>query len=179
MAVGGAPVTLVNSSGGPVVLPTSVGVGISATANFMPAAAAYTANDIMSVAQEFVFTYADGSAIPSGSLIRILTAVMKIDQTSMQASEGAYALQCYTVTPPSAQADNAAWTLASADLPSYAGVIGLGTPLDLGAACHVKSSNIDQDIKLSGTSLFCELQTLATFTATAVARQVFLRAVLL
>lgn len=155
------------------------GAGITASASFTPAAAAYTALDIMDVAKEFAFTYADGSAIPSNSLIRILTAVLKIDVTALQASEAAYQLQNYSVTPPSAQADNAAWTLASGDLPSYRGAIPLGTPVDLGSALYIKSPNIDLDIKLATASLFAELQTIAGFTATAVARQVFLYGVVL
>jgi hypothetical protein len=154
-------------------------VGCTASASFTPAAAAYSAGDIMDVAKEMAFTYANGLAIPSGSLIRILDTIVKIDATALQSGEGAYTLQMYGVTPPSAQADNAAWTLASGDLPSYSGSISLGTPVDLGAALYIKQSNIDVDVKLSGTSLFAELVTVAGFTATAVARQVFLRAIVL
>lgn len=148
--------------------------GITASASFTPAAAAYSAGDIMDVAKEFAFTYADGSPLRAGSLIRILTAIVKIDQTAMQASEAAYALQCFSETPPSALADNAAWTLASADLTAYRGAIQLGTPIDLGAACYVKTPNIDLDIKLATSSLWGQCQTIAGFTATAVARQVLL-----
>lgn len=148
--------------------------GITASANFTPAAGPYSANDIMDVAKEFAFTYADGSAVRPGALIRILTTIIKIDATALQASEAAYALQCYSVTPPSAQADNAAWALASADLTAYRGTISLGTPVDLGAALYVKSPNIDLDIKLAGSSLWGQLQTLAGFTPSAVARQVLL-----
>lgn len=153
--------------------------GITATASFTPAAAAYSAADIMDVAKEFAFTYSNGAAIPSGSLIRVLTTILKIDATALQASEGAYTLQCYGVTPPSTQADNDAWTLASGDLPSYKGSISIGTPVDLGAALYVKSAGVDLDIKLTGTSLFAELQTVAGFTATAVARQVSLYGIVL
>jgi hypothetical protein len=153
--------------------------GITASASFTPTATAYAANDIISVAQEFAFTYSDGTAIPVGSLIRILTAIIKIDATALQSNEASYALQCYSVTPPSALADNAAWTLASGDLTSYRGSIALGTPVDLGSALYVKSPNIDLDIKLSGTSMFGQLQTIAGFTPTAVARQVLLYGIVL
>ena len=151
-------------------------IGCVASASFTPAAAAYGAGDIMDVAKEFAFTYANGLAIPTGSLIRILDVITKIDISALQASEGAYALQCYGVTPPSAQADQDAWTLASADLPSYSGSISLGTPVDLGAALYIKQSNIDVDIKLTTSSLWGRLVTTPGFTATAVARQVFIRA---
>lgn len=154
-------------------------VGCVASATFTPAAAAYGAGDIMDVAKEFAFTYADGTAIPTGSLIRILDTIVKIDTTGLQASEGAYTLYGYGVTPPSAQADNDLWTLASADLPSFAGSISLGTPVDLGAALHIKQSNIDVDIKLTTSSLWGRLVTVAGFTPTAVGRQVLLRAIVL
>lgn len=153
--------------------------GITASASFTPAAAAYGAGDIMSVAQEFAFTFANGAAIPAGSLVRILTAIMKIDISALQVSEAAYALQCYSVTPPAARADNAAWTGASTELAAYRGSISLGTPVDIGAVLYIKSPNIDLDIKLTTSSLFGELQTVAGFTATAVARQVLLYGIVL
>lgn len=153
--------------------------GIVASANFTPAAAAYSGGDIMDAAKEIVFTDRNGVAVPTGSLIRILTAIVKIDETAIISGETSYTLQLYSVTPPSAQADNDAWTLASADLPSYRGAINLGSPSDLGAAAYVKSQYIDMDIKLTGNSLFVRLVTVGGFTATAVARQVLLYGIVL
>lgn len=158
----------------------NAGVGCVASASFTPTATPYLANDIMDVAKQFTFTYADGSTIPAGSKIRILDIILRIDQTALQGTEGAYALQPYTVTPPSAQADNAAWTLASGDLSAYCGPgINIGTPVDLGSACYVKAPNIDTDISLVSSSLWGELQTLAGFTSTVVVRQVAIIAVVL
>lgn len=148
--------------------------GIYATASFTPAAAAYGAGDLIDVAKEFAFTYANGLAIPANSLIRILTSILRIDQTAIISGETSYTLQSYSVTPPSAQADNAAWTLASGDLPSYRGSLALGTPVDLGAACFVKTGGFTEDIRLVTSSMFSELVTAGAFTATAVARQVTL-----
>lgn len=173
------PVALGTGNIGGDWTPWSGASGITASASFTPTATAYAANDIMSVAQEFAFTYANGVAIPSGSLIRILSATLKIDVAALQASEAAYALQCYSVTPPSALADNAAWTLASGDLAAYRGSIGLGTPVDLGAALYIRTAAIDTDIKLAGTSLFAQLQTIAGFTPTAVPRQIILNGIVL
>lgn len=153
--------------------------GIYASASFTPAASAYGAGDIQDVAKELAFTFYDGSPIPSGSLIRILTAIMKIDVTSVPSGQTSYTLQTYGVTPPSAQADNDAWTLASGDLTAYKGAISLGTPVDLGSACYVKSQYIDFDIRLTGTSLFGELVTAGAHTAAAVARQVSLYGIIL
>lgn len=152
------------------------GRGIVASASFTPAAAAYGAADVMDVAKEFAFTYADsGEAVSAGSLIRITTTILKADVSALQASEAAYSLALYSVTPPSAQADNDAWTLASADLPSYLGTIGLGTMVDAGAALFIQTQLSDkQDILLASgkASVFGALITVAGFTATAVARQV-------
>ena len=155
-------------------------IGCVASASFTPAAGAYGAGDIFDVSREFAFTYANGNAIPAGSLIRILDTILKIDATAVQASEAAYTLQAYSASQPSGQADNDAWTLASGDLSAYSGSISLGTPADLGGALYIKQSNIDVDIKLgASSSLWGRLVTVAGFTPTAVARQVFLRAMVL
>jgi hypothetical protein len=158
-----------------------IDAGIVAAASFTPAAAAYSAGDVMSTAQTLAFTYGNATKIRTGSLIRIIGSVLKIDQTALQASEAAYTLHLYSVTPPSAQADNDAWTLASADLPSYLGSLNLGTPVDLGAACYVRLGAADTDLvfKMASTSLFGALVTVAGFTPTAVARQVTLYGVTL
>lgn len=154
------------------------GAGIVASASFTPAAAAYSAADTIDVAKEFTFTFADsGLAIPAGSLIRIVSSVIKIDQTGVISGETSYSLPLHSVTPPSALADNAAYTLLSADLSSYRGVLSLGTPVDLGTACYVKTQYTDQqDFNLTSgkTSMFGYLVTAGGFTATAVARQISL-----
>jgi hypothetical protein len=157
------------------------GDGITASALFTPIAGAIGALDVMGAAKEFAFTYSDGRAVPTGSLIRILTSVLKIDATALISSEGAYTAQCYSVTPPSAQADNDLWTLASADLPSYRGSFSLGTPVDLGAALHVKTGGQDFDVKLTTSSLWMRLVTVAGFTvpSTPPDRQVILYGVVL
>ncbi len=153
--------------------------GFTASASFTPTAAAYGAGDLMDVAKQFSFTDANGAAIPSASLIRILTAVTKIDVTAVPSGQTSYTLHCYSVTPPSAQADNDAWTLASGDLASYLGSIALGTPADLGAALYIKAQYIDFDMRLAGTSIYGVLVTAGAHTAAAVARQVRLHGVVL
>lgn len=150
----------------------------TAAASFTPAAAAYGAGDIMDVAKELSFV-SGAIVVPTGSLIRVITAVVKIDITSVPSGQTSYTLQCYGVTPPSAQADNDAWTLASGDLTAYLGSINLGTPVDLGAALYVKGGYVDFDMRLAGTSIFAQLVTVGAHTATAVARQIRLHAILL
>jgi len=153
--------------------------GIVATASFTPAATGYGAGDLISVAQQFSFTFANGVAVPAGSMIRLLTSIVKIDAAAVISGETSYTLQCYGVTPPSAPADNATWTLASADLTAYKGSVSLGTPVDLGAALYVKTTGFDFDIQLTSTGLWGQLVTTGAFTAAAVARQVTLLGVVL
>lgn len=148
---------------------------LTASANFTPAAAAYDAGDVMDVAKEFVFAASTFGA----PMIRILSAETKIDVTAVPSGQTSYTLHLYSVTPPSAQADSAAWNLASADLPSYRGSLNLGTPIDLGAALYVKQQYLDLDVRLAGTSLFGRLVTAGAHTAAAVARGITLHAVLL
>jgi hypothetical protein len=150
--------------------------GCAASASFTPAAAAYSAADIMSVAQEFRFS----DPALAHSRIRILTSTLMIDATALQASEAAYSLALYGKTPPSAQADNAAWDVSSADLPFYRGTLSLGTPVDLGSTLYIKTGAQDFDVTLGATaSLWGVLITAAGFTATAVARQVGLIGIVL
>ena len=160
-------------------LPVFGSSGCYASASFTPTASAYAANDIMGASAEFAFTFADGTAIPTGSVVRILDSILRIDVTALQASEAGYQLQTYSATQPSAQADNDAWTLASGDLTAYRGSIAIGTPVDLGSALFVRTSYLDFDVRLTTSSLWARLQTLAGFTATAVARQVTLYGIVL
>jgi hypothetical protein len=156
--------------------------GVKATASFTPAAAAYSAADIISTAKEFIFYDNRGTIVPQGAIIRVVSSVIKIDQAAVISGETSYSLALYSLTPPSAQADNAAWTLASADLPSYRGTLSLGAPVDLGAACYVKTQYSDQqDFSLASgkSSLFGELITAGAATFTAVAREILLYGVVL
>jgi hypothetical protein len=153
--------------------------GFTASASFLPVAAVYGPGDIIAAPQEFAFVFADGTPIPAGSIIRVTTTIMKTDAAAVVASEGAYSLALYNVTPPSNQADNALWTLASGDLPAYCDTFSLGNPVDLGGACFVKATGVDRDIKLAGSNLFGQLITVAGFTIPAVARQVTLHGFIL
>lgn len=156
------------------------GSGIIANASFTPTAVSYTAGNIIDTAKQFAFTYAaSGLAVPSGSMIRILTSVLKIDASAAISGEVAYTAHAYDITPPSARANNAAWTRASGDLTAYRGPLALGTPGFAGTG-YIKTQLSDQqDLKLLGTSLWLELINAGTFTGAAVARQVFLYGIVL
>lgn len=150
--------------------------GYTATATWTPAAAAYGAGDVMSVAQTLTWVDADGNAFPGGSL-KIISSIFEVDETAVQASEAAYALKMYSVTPPSAHADNAAWDLPSGDRAAYVGALAIAAPTDVGATLLTETDNIQKHITVAATGLtFAELVTVAGFTATATARKIKLHA---
>lgn len=162
--------------------PVEVISGISASADFTPAAASYGAGDVMDVAKEFAWTYANGLAIPSGSMIRVLTSVLKINITAVPSGQTSYGLRNSSVPQPSAQADNAVWALAAVDLASSRGLIPLGTPAlpsATSAALEIKTQYQDFDIKLVGNTHWARLVTDGAHTAAAVARQVILYGILI
>lgn len=89
-------------------------------------------------------------------------------------------LQAYSAAPPSAQADNDLWTVAAGDLAAYTmKALALGTPVDLGAAIGIRTDYTDTRIKLATSSLWAPLVTTPGFTATAVARELVIHAVVL
>jgi hypothetical protein len=157
-------------------------VGVVASASWTPVAEAYSAADTVSTAQALSWTFShSGIAVPAGSTIRILTTALKIDATAVISGETSYTLHLYSRTPPSAQANNAVWSLASADLPYYLGSLALGTVVDLGAAVYVKTGSHDLDIGLESnvTSIYGSLVTVGAATLAAVARQITIRGMLI
>jgi len=147
--------------------------GIKASVSFTPTAVEYTASDSIGGAKEIIFSVSrDGLALPPNSIIRITATELRIGHTALVAAEGAYTLHLYTVTPPSAIADNAAWTLTSADVPSYVGSLAIGTPVDLTSGLYVRVGALSLDVAMASSSLFGYLINAGTMTPTAVARQI-------
>jgi hypothetical protein len=155
------------------VFTTAASVGYTATATFTPAAAAYSANDVMDVAKTFASIGPAG-----GGEVLITTARLQIATTAVQSGETSYDLHFYSATPPSAHADNDAWDEPSGDRTTYLGKISLGTPVDIGSTLEIKTNGINEQITVpSGGTLYAELVTVGAFTATAVARKVTIHAV--
>jgi hypothetical protein len=153
---------------------------LEASANFIPTTASYTAGNTFDTAKEFVFLDKSGLLVPNGCMVRLLSAVIKIDAAVIIAGEGSYTAQVYSVTPPSARANNTVWARASVDLPAYRGSIVIGTPVFVGGTGYLKTQFSDQqDFKLAGNSLFLELTNSGTFTGAAIARQIFLYGIVL
>lgn len=129
---------------------------------------AYTANDVIGPATgstaALTFSALQGS---SGGEFMITSAELEIDASALIASEGAYRLYLYNVTPPSALGDNAAWDLPSGDRTSFLGYVDLGTPVDLGSTLYVRADSVNMQISMTGPDLFGYLVTTAGYTPTA------------
>jgi hypothetical protein len=145
--------------------------GYTSTATFTPAAAAYLAGDIMQGARELTNIGPAG-----GGEVLIVNTRLRIDHTAVISGETSYTLHLYSVTPPSALADNAVWDLPSDDRASYMGSIALGTPVDLGSTLYVEQTGLAKQVTVPvGGSLFGYLVTNGGFTATAAARTVLIK----
>ena len=109
---------------------------------------------------------------PNGEFELITTELM-VSHTALAADEAGYNLHLYTASPPSALADNAAWDLPSGDRAYYAGVLALGTPVDLGSTLYVAVNGIYRRLRLDASGgLWAYLVTAAGITPTAAARTV-------
>lgn len=159
--------------GGPAVLPfevtpitsgTSNAYGTLATVTRAANQTPYTANDVVGGA------IALGVVGPSAGRVLIQSVQLQPRITAVPTGMANMRLALYSVTPPSAIADNGAWTLASGDLASFLGIIDLGTPAlpaASSAALIVSRMNVGLEVLLAGTSLFAYLITDAGFTPAA------------
>lgn len=141
----------------------------SASASFTPIAASHVAGDVNGAAQEFA------SLGSSGGQVMITSATILVAGGTAEAT--AWRLHLYSVTPPSALADDAAWDLPSGDRASYLGFVDLGTATDVGSTLWGEVHGTNKHLRLSGTSLFGYLVNLTTLTPQAVAHTVTLHTV--
>lgn len=137
-----------------------------AAATFTPAAASHVAGDVVGGAQQF------SNIGPSGGYITINSVTLEIDGATIETT--AWKLYLYSVTPPSALADDAAFDLPSGDRASFLGYVDIPQVVDLGATLWIESHNIGKRVKLAGTSLFGYLVNGTTLTPAAVAHIVTL-----
>lgn len=146
----------------------------SAAATFTPAAASHVAGDVNGVATEFVLRDRNGNPPATGSHLRITSATLRINGATIETT--AWRLHLYSVTPPSAYADDAAWDITNAtDLTSYLGYVDLSQVLDFGTTLYIDMPNLNKQIKLAGTSVFGYLVNGTTLTPQAVAHIVTLQ----
>jgi hypothetical protein len=153
-------------------LPLSATGGYASSATFTPTAVSYTAGNTMGTAGTFA-----SIAPAGGGSVLITNTRLRVDANAVQSGETSYTLQLYTVTPPSALANNTAWNLPSGDRASYVGSIALGTVVDLGDTLWVEQTGLTKQIIVPAVavgSLWGYLVTNGTFTATVASRVVTL-----
>jgi hypothetical protein len=121
---------------------------------------AYTAGDVIGGAIELT------SIGPIGAHVLITGVDLRIDVASLPSGMGNMRMQIYDATPPSALADNAAWSLPSGDRANYLGYIDIGTPVAVGSTLFVQADGVNKQFKLGAgqTSLWAYLMTTAGFT---------------
>lgn len=150
-------------------------IAYSGSATFTAAAASHVAGDSLGGAGEFVLLDRNGAAPATGSHVRIVSASLEIDTATVETT--AWRLHLYSVTPPSAYADDAAWDIPSGDRASYLGYVDLAQVLDLGSTLYIDTPALNKQIKLSGTSVFGYLVNGTTLTPAAVAHIVTLHCI--
>ena len=141
----------------------SLSSGYGATATITRAAnqTPYTANDTVGGAVDL------GVMGPSAGRVLIQSIILQPRISAVPAGMANMRLALYTVTPPSAIADNGAWTLAADDLASFVGLLDLGTPTDQGPNLYVHKVNVGLEVLLAGTHLFGYLITDVGYTPAA------------
>ncbi len=148
---------------------SSAGQPFAASATFTPAATSHTAGDSNGTAQEFAL------AAPTGATIRIVSANLRINSATAEAS--AWRLHMFSITPPSALADDAPFVLAAGDLASYLGYLDFIQAVDMGDTQFIETTNIQKQLTLAGSSVFGYLVNGTTVTPAAVAHIVSIQAV--
>ena len=170
-AVGATVIRTTSASDDPAVAALTIirSPGLVASATFTPAATSHVANDCNGAAGTFAF-----GAVSATSVI-INSASLLINGATAEAT--AWRLYLYSITPPSAIADDGAWDLASGDQASFRGLVDLGTAVDLGSTQYIEVNGLAKEVDLAGTGLFGYLVNLTTLTPAAVAHTVKLNAI--
>jgi len=153
---------------------TSVGYDVATAITRPSNVTPYTAGDVVGGAIDL------GTLGPSAGSIVITGANLLLNLTSaatVPTGMTSFRLYLYTVTPPSAIADNAAWGLPtsgitlSGDRTSFLGFIDLGSPVNIGTTgsftpyCEV--NGINKQVRLTGTKMFGYLVTNGGYTPAA------------
>ena len=120
----------------------------------------YTALDVVgATAAALTFTSGGGSS----AVFSVVGLEVQVNQAT--ASATVFRLHLYSVTPPSALADNAPFDLAAGDRASYLGFIDTGTAVDLVSTNYAVSAVVDKMVRAAESStIFGYLQAITGFT---------------
>lgn len=133
-------------------------VTITRPANTTP----YTAGDVLGATAAAITFPLIGPA--NGGDLLITSIELEIDVTTIPAGMTTFALYFYSVTPPSALADNAAFDLAAGDRASFLGKVIIGAPVDEVSTLYYRTDNVNAHLKLASNSVFAYLVTVGAFT---------------
>lgn len=156
----------VNTPGG-WVLENSAALSVAVSLTRTNDTNAYNAGDVIGAATGSTAALEFANIGPNGGEIMLTTAELEIDVTAIPSGMTSFRLYLYSVTPPSALGDNAAWDLPSGDRASFLGYVDLGTPVDLGSTLYVQTTQINKHVKLASASLFAYLVTIGGYTPSA------------
>jgi hypothetical protein len=137
------------------------------SATFTPAATSHTGGDCVGAAQRLI-TFANAGTTG----FKVLNSSLTIASGTTTAS--AYTLHLYSITPPSAIADDAPWDLTSADRAYYLGPVAIAQPADLGGTAFAETQTHQKviDLPAGSTGLWAYLVITTTTTLEAVAHTV-------
>jgi hypothetical protein len=128
---------------------------------------AYTAGDVIGNATTSIWTFPFTNMI-KGSQFQIVSATLKIANTSVPSGMSSFTLNLYNATPTNI-ADNAAYSLASADASKYLGYLDMALPVDKGDILFSQNSyaNFARSFATASNSLYGFLATNGAFTPTS------------
>jgi len=109
-----------------------------------------------------------GLAVP-GQAALITGTGLFLGMTAIPSGMTSFSLALYSATPPSALADNVAWSLPSGDRPFFLGIVSLGSPADLGTVLWSEQNALLKQVQVAADSdeLFAYLITTAAWTPEA------------
>ena len=144
---------------------TSNAYGTLATVTRAANQTPYTANDVVGGAIDL------GVMGPASGRVLLQSIILRPRLTAVPSGMGNFRLALYNVTPPSALADNAPWTIPAGDQASFLAIIDLGTPALPAASSvdlYIARHNIGLELLLpAGAHLFAYLVTDGAFTPAA------------
>lgn len=120
--------------------------------------AAHSAGDVVSTDAGEILSWDLASLIPAGGSGIILDSVVTLGQNAVFSGGAGYTLYLFNVSP-TAQATNAAFDLADADVAGYIGKIVISTLVDAGSNCAITDvgHNLSFNLAAADTKLYGKL----------------------
>lgn len=129
---------------------------------------AYTAGDVVGAATGSTAALQFDIGPSGGGPVLITTVSLAVNITAVPSGMTSFRLHLYSVTPPSALGDNAAFDLPAGDRASYLGFVDLGSPVDIGSTLYIETNQYNKQVVVpSGGSVFGYLVTVGAFTPAA------------